>query len=104
MHTCWTKGCRRPTLLRRRQLRCWPGALPQLITTESQLTTPYSAPYSSAAFSAALSRENSQGASSAHLGEFQGENCTLDSHRPCSSLAPPGSESWPEITTLLIFL
>lgn len=32
-HMCLTKGCRLPTLLRRRQLRCWPGALPWLIST-----------------------------------------------------------------------
>lgn len=92
MHTYQTKGCRWPTLLRKRQLRCWPlSALPWLIsTTESQLTTPYNAPYSSAAFRAALSRETSQGAGSAHLGEFQGESCTLDSHRKAGE-QPPGN-------------
>lgn len=83
-HTCRTKRCRWPTLPRRRQLRCWPGALPWLIsTTESQLTIPYSALYSSAAFNAALSRDQL-----CHLGEFQGENCTLDSHRKAGEQPP----------------
>lgn len=89
MHTCRSKGCRWPTLLRRRQLRCWPGAQPWLIsTTKSQLTTPYSAPYSSAAFSVALSRDQPRGwqcppgwISRIHIGRQESSHL----HTPCSS-------------------